>query len=312
MFTVGKLRKRRNKCQIVSRSGKEQDPMQEIKQFRTHLERLGYGKSSVQMLPSCVAEFLKYTSKPIHQVESKDITRYHDYLHERPNRRRAGGLSESFIHHHVYSLRLFFSWQMESGQLTGNPISSLEFPSPGSQPREILTIEEIKELYQVTTMLKERAVLSLFYGCGLRRSEGEKLNMKDIQFRSNLLHVREGKGNKRRVVPMSGQVKSDLLNYALKERFAMDSEQACICNRAGRRATGDSLNRIVKSILARTGIEKSLTLHGLRHSIATHLLESGLAVEHVRDFLGHKHLESTQIYTRIKSKQLWVVSHRGQ
>jgi integrase/recombinase XerD len=286
--------------------------MQEVKNFKIHLERLGYSKTSIYMLPNCLKEFLEFirqrngqTAKPILEIETKDITNYHEYLKERPNKNKAGGLSESYINHHIYSLKLFFGWQQEKGVITENPISSLEFKAPTSQPREILTAHEIKELYAACETLKERAVLSLFYGCGIRRSEGEQLNLKDIHFRTNLLYVREGKGNKRRAVPLSPQVKKDLWNYATKERETRENEAAFMTNKIQKRATGSSYNKILKSILEKTGIKKEITLHCLRHSIATHLLESGLSVENVRDFLGHKHLESTQIYTRVKSKQIW-------
>jgi integrase/recombinase XerD len=234
-------------------------------------------------------------------------------LKERPNKRRAGGLSESYINHHIYALKLFFQWQLNNGLRSECPISSLEFKAPTSQPREILTQEEIKLLFEATATLKERAVIALFYGCGIRRSEGEKLNLKDIHFRSNMLYVREGKGTKRRAVPLSPRVKKELWNYATKERFNKESactersrsEAAFICNKVGTRMTGLSYSRLLKKMLERAEIKKEITLHCLRHSIATHLLESGLSVEYVRDFLGHKHLESTQIYTRVKSKQLW-------
>ena len=280
--------------------------MQEVKQFRIHLERLGYSRTSINMLPSCVKEFLECQGhNQIENITSADIVRYHEYLKERPNKRTKGGLSESYINHHIYSLKLFFGWQQEKGAITENPISSLEFKAPTSKPREILTPEEIKTLYNACETLKERAVLSLFYGCGIRRTEGEKLNLKDIHFRSNILYVREGKGSKRRAVPLSPQVKKDLWNYATKERETKENETAFMTNKIKERTRGSSYNKILKSILEKTGIKKEITLHCLRHSIATHLLESGLSVENVRDFLGHKHLESTQIYTRVKSKQIW-------
>ena len=278
--------------------------MKTAQDFRTHLERLGYSKTSVQMLPDCLKDFLAYTNKPLQQIESQDILQYHEYLQERPNKRRPGGLSESYINHHIYALKLYFGWEEEKGAITENPISSLEFKAPTSKPREILSQEEIKELYQATEDLKEKAVLHLFYGCGLRRLEGEKLNLKDLHFRSNLLYVREGKNSKRRAVPLSPKVKEDLKVYALKERLAKENEKTFITNRIGRRTTGSSYNNILKNILERTQITKEISLHSLRHSIATHLLESGLPVEYVRDFLGHKYLESTQIYTRVTKKQL--------
>ena len=276
-----------------------------IQQFREHLTRLGYSKSSVQMLPACVGEFLHFQGyKPPGTVTPQDIMRYYAYLQERPNRRRKGGLSERFIAHHLYSLKLFFGWQLQQGEISGDPTSSLTFPKPHSRPLEVLTTAEVETLYAACGTLKERALLSLFYGCGLRRSEAENLDMGDVHFRSGLLYVREGKGGKRRVVPLSAKVGKDLQDYVLNERYSQPNESAFLCNCHGRRASGSSMNRLLKKVLKRTGIIKPISLHNLRHSVATHLLANGMAVEQVRDFLGHKHLESTQLYTRINPQQL--------
>jgi len=287
-----------------------------VKNFKIHLERLGYSKTSVQALPYCVNNFLEFTKKQLEHIESEDILNFHKYLQEKPNKRRPGGLSESYISHHIYSLKLFFGWQQDKGVILENPISSLEFKKPRSKPREILTQKEVVELFEACETLKQRAVLAIFYGCGLRRSEGEDLDLKDIHFRAGILYVRKGKNSKRRAVPLSNQVKTELWNYAINERKLINNtsrtssvaemnETAFILNQIHKRSSGSTYNKILKSILERTSIKKEITLHCLRHSIATHLLDSGLPVEYVRDFLGHKHLESTQIYVRIKNKHLW-------
>ena len=250
------------------------------------------------MLPNCLQEFLIFTSKSTREITPKDIKNYYQYLQTRPNKRRPGGLSESMINHHIFSLKLFFSYQMEIGFLSQNPISGLSFKRPESKPREFLTLVEIKQVYAVTKTEKERAILALFYGCGLRRNEGEKLDLKDVSFKKQILYVRSGKGGKRRAVPMSHRVRKDLFSY-LQNGRGSSMEPALILNRNGQRMRGESFNRTLKELIERTDIQKVITLHSLRHSIATHLLESGLSIEKVRDFLGHKHLESTQIYTRI-------------
>lgn len=269
-----------------------------IQGFRAHLERLGYSQSTVLMLPNCLHEFLRFTSKSTREITPKDINNYYKYLETRPNKRRPGGLSESMINHHIFSLKLFFSYQMEIGFLSENPISGMTFKRPESKPRDILTLAEIHQVYDVAKTAKERAILGLFYGCGLRRNEGEELDFRDISFKKQILYVRSGKGGKRRAVPMSERVKKDLYNYLEKSRGS-SLELALILNRNGQRMSGESFNRTLKKLIERTDIQKVITLHSLRHSIATHLLESGLSIEKVRDFLGHKHLESTQIYTRI-------------
>ncbi len=279
--------------------------METTQQFKTYLTHLGYSKTSLLMLPSCLNEFLLFTRKRVKNITPQDIKKYHKHLQERPNKRRAGGLSESYINHHIYSLKLFFAWQEEKGVISQNPISGLEFKTPISKPREILTKEEIIKLYNACTTLKERAIISIFYGCGLRRSEGEQLDLKDVHFRSGILYVRKGKNSKRRAIPMSQGVSNDLKKYVYKERFTKEHTTAFFTNRLGTRMRGQYHAKMLKKLLESAKLNHEITLHCLRHSIATHLLESGLSVEYVRDFLGHKHLESTQIYTRVNQQLLW-------
>lgn len=272
--------------------------------FRNHLENLGYSQTSQQMLPFCVAEFFAFTGGEPCDAQPSDVSAFYGYLKNRPNKRREGGLSPNYINHHIYALRLFFGWLCESGELVNDPMGFLEFPKPQTPDREILSREEIKKLYGLCADGRETAFLALFYGCGLRRSEAVKLDLKDADFKKGILYVREGKGSKRREVPMSGKVAEDLKNYAENMR-PRNKETSFYLNTKGCRMLGGSYLALLKKLLERSGIEKNITLHGLRHSIATHLLESGLPVEQVRDFLGHRYLETTQIYTKIKDEQLY-------
>ena len=148
-------------------------------------------------------------------------------------------------------------------------------------------------------------------------------NIEDIKLRQEILIVPKGKGNKRRVVPMSTGVIKDLENYFFKERDKLtegrDYNKTCaersrsnstafmLHSRGGRMQKG-TYNKYLKRIIERTGNEaiksKNITIHNLRHSIATHLLEQGVKVEQVREFLGHSQLETTEIYTRVGQKQL--------
>ncbi len=286
--------------------------------FKTYLKRLGYSKGSQRMLPTCVAEFLQQLEEKniyhLQEIEPIHLQQHYEYLTQRPNKRRTGGLSSRMINHHIYAIRLFLNYQEQIGNIKENPISGLSFPRPESKQREVLTVEEIKRLYELSGTFRERAIIGIFYGCGLRRSEGEALNIRDVSFKSSLLYVRDGKGSKRRVIPINEKVLNDFKNYLHYERCGKQSETALITNNAGRRMRGDKLNNTVKELIlkarkqspsfAKATEGKEISLHNLRHSIATHLLENGMSVEYVRDFLGHKHLEATQIYTRISPKRL--------
>jgi integrase/recombinase XerD len=280
-----------------------------INSFKNYLQQLGYGKTSCSMLPACTQEFLQVQQiSSLQQIKPRHILLHYHYLQQRPNRRRAGALSEQHIQHHLYSLKVFFAWLEQIGQLQQNPISSLRFATPKQEPRQLLSQSEIEQLYAVAENSRERALLGLFYGCGLRRSEAQKLDLRDVQLKSNLLYVREGKGAKRRVVPVSAKVKQHLQEYLEQERSATAEETAFMLNSKGKRISGNSCNKLLKQLLERAGIQKPISLHSLRHSIASHLLERGLSLEYVRDFLGHLHLESTQIYTRVSQEQLQALS----
>jgi integrase/recombinase XerD len=213
------------------------------------------------------------------------------------------------ISHYVYALKTFFTWLEITEQIDYNPISGMKFKRPKQNVREPLTTEEIQQLFEAATTLKQTALLHIFYSCGLRRSEGEALNINDVHFKNQLLYVREGKGAKRRVVPMTEKVSKELEEYYLQDRCSNKSkkvkdEDAFILNRISNRMTGDQLNKLLKEILDKAGITKEVTLHHLRHSIATHILQSGMSMEYVRDFLGHSFLETTQIYAKPKAEQL--------
>jgi integrase/recombinase XerD len=192
---------------------------------------------------------------------------------------------------------------------------------------DVLTQEEIRLLFETTyqpyesrkhdkgaqfyeTMQKrDRAMLAVFYGCGLRRNEGYHLDTGDIQFHSSLLHVRKGKGYRERFVPVTKQGIKYLEQYLYDARpyFVTGKQDALFVTYSGRRLGGQALLVRLKLLIALSGnLElqlKDVHLHTLRHSIATHLLQNGMTLERIKDFLGHTSLESTQIYTHFLEQQ---------
>lgn len=277
-----------------------------IENYKTYLMQLGYSKSSVNMLPACVKDFLETVGKSIKNITQSDIIKHYEHLQTRPHKRKSTALSESFISHNIYALKLFFNWLEQTEQIKYNPISTLKFRRPKANTRQPLSKEEITQLFENCNSSKEIAILHLFYSCGLRRTEAENLNTGDIHFTQNIVYVRAGKGTKRRAIPVTEKVKKELENYFVNDRkkqIAKD-EEAVFLNINRTRMKGEHYNKILKKILQRTEINKEITLHHLRHSIATHLLENGLSIEFVRDFLGHSSLEATQIYAKVKAHQL--------
>ena len=280
--------------------------------FKTHLEYLGYTQNTVLMAYAGVKEFLAHTSSPpLGELEGADIQNYYEYLQNRKQKRKDEPLSEAYINHHIYSIKLFFNWLEQTHQIDENPISNIKFKRPKINTRQPLSQNEIEQLFDSAKNLKEKTILHLCYSCGLRRSEAVSLNMIDIDFGNSLLYVRNGKGAKRRVIPLNKTVKNDLENYVKEYRVSLSfgegrkgEAESFMLSRIKKRMLGDGYNRLLKELLKRTEINKEITLHHLRHSIATHLLENGMSIEFVRDFLGHSHLETTQIYAKVQHYQL--------
>ncbi len=281
-----------------------------INDFTAWLYQLGYSEGTRNMLPACVREFLEQQQiTRIDYIEPQQVRDFYTWLQTRPLKKRSGALSEMMIHHYVYALKTFFTWLELTEQIGINPISGLAFKRPRQNSRYPLSTVEIGQLFAAATRLKERAVLHLFYSCGLRRSEGEALNIADVRFREQLLYVRAGKGARRRVVPMPAAVTTDLETYWLQERCGYSAkkvkdQEAFMLNRIGKRMSGAGYNDLFKVLAGRAGLSPEITLHHLRHSIATHLLQSGMSLEYVRDFLGHYFLETTQLYARPSAEQL--------
>jgi len=281
-----------------------------INDFAGWLYQLGYSEGTRNMLPACVREFLRQQQiTDITDTRPDQVRAFYGWLQERPLKRRSGALSEMMIHHYVYALKTFFTWLEVTEQIGINPISGLVFKRPRQKSRHPLSTDQIGQLLTSASVLKERAVLHLFYSCGLRRSEGETLNIADVRFNEQLLYVRAGKGAKRRVVPMPAAVVKDLETYWLQERCPYSArkvkdQEAFVLNRVGGRMSGTGYNNLFKVLAGRAGLSPEITLHHLRHSIATHLLQSGMPLEYVRDFLGHYHLETTQLYARPSVEQL--------
>ena len=257
-------------------------------------------------MPSNVQEFLYRMEQQsiynIRWIEPKHIQAHYNYLTKRPNSRTEGGLSGSMLSHHMYAIRTFFGWLQQLEAIPINPISGLEFPRPDKNPRQALTIDEIKQLYHQANTYREKAILAIYYGCGLRRTEGQNLNRSDIDFNRMVLTVRKGKFGKRREIPMHSSVAKDLKDYWTYERqnyittYTPDNMKAFLLNNNGDRMLGAVAIRILKGIAERTDIQKEVCLHVLRHSIATHLKENGMPIEQIQDILGHASLDMTQNY----------------
>jgi integrase/recombinase XerD len=279
--------------------------------FEKWLTTLGYAGSTVYGSTRYVRDFFFYLKTcKITQLEAINpgvLADYYKYLQKRRNKRRTGGLSDNYMNSNFNALRRFSRYLQE----TGRPFFevTVRIRPDKENPKIILTSEEIKTLYKACGSdylgSRDRAILSIYYGCGLRRTEGVNLDVRDILLKEKLIFVRTGKGHRERYVPMTGAVMDDLEEYIYQGRehirsFKKDTKpEAFFLSMQGNRMSGNQVIARIHKLVQAAGINKPVGLHTLRHSIATHLLQSGMTLEEVSRFLGHSSLESTQIYTHL-------------
>jgi integrase/recombinase XerD len=290
-------------------------------QFMKYLQAVGYSKSSCSTFTTGIKEFLYWSEKKkdlsrpfgitsIDQVEESDIENFYEYLQHRPSTTTGGALSESRIRLHMYTLKLFFQHLQDIEQIEINPMGNLNYTRDYKRTREnLLSSEDIEKLYDQCSTSKQKAMLGIIYGCGLRRQEAVKLNAKDIHFKSAMLYVREGKGGRKRTIPLGKTVLNDFKEYYFNERpgelnYNKGDIEAFMINNHGTRMQGDSYSHEIKKLITKANLDRRITLHHFRHAIATHLIESGMKTEHVKDFLGHMSIETTQTYTHITTKEM--------
>jgi integrase/recombinase XerD len=284
---------------------------QTLRAFVAYLRVMGYADTNVGGAREFLIELEQKGTRSLAQIKSKDIKAHYAYLQTRLGRDGVP-LSPHTIQGYLFDIRLLLRWAEKTGQIEYSPMASMRFPTPPKSERAILSKADISQLYSSCLEPIERLTLSLYYGCGLRASEGGNLNLEDVNAQSSLLYIRQGKGRKRRVIPLTQSIIEDMENYVHQQRPDKESrhtigshKKALALGRYGRRMQASSYRRLFDKLLLRNeNIRQDVSLHSLRHSIATHLLADGMRIERVRDFLGHDCLESTQIYTRVNTEML--------
>jgi site-specific recombinase XerD len=276
--------------------------------FKQWLHIIGYAPSTIDSLPRRTAELLEYAQKQginsLSQIQNYHIRAYYETLKTRKSQQTGALLRNSTLNGIIRAWRLFAHYLEETDQGTLNV--DLPYEIDETIEREILTTAEIKALYNAADEtilgLRDRAILSIYYGCGLRSNEGLSLNLSDVMVEKGLLYVRKGKGYKERYVPFTEAVKTDFRLYLqeCRPKLVKDRpEEVFLVNNKGRRISSTAQSKRLKELLKQANITKSIGLHNLRHSIATHLLKSGMQIEDIAKFLGHAYISSTQIYTHI-------------
>jgi integrase/recombinase XerD len=202
-------------------------------------------------------------------------------------------------------IRAFFRFLLIEGEIEENPASLLESPKIGLKLPEVLSISEIDRMIAEIDLSKpeghrNKAIIETLYGCGLRVSELVNLRLTDIHYVEEFVVV-TGKGNKQRLVPISGKALKEIDIYKQdRNRLpAIRDQNVLYLNRRGSHLTRAMIFTIIKDLAAKAGIRKNISPHTFRHSFATHMIEAGADLRAVQEMLGHESILTTEIYTHI-------------
>lgn len=288
-----------------------------VTNFKEWLDILGYAETTVYYLPNHLKEFFHYLEQKninnINYITAETIKNYYQQLQQRSNTKTSGALSKSYLNKHQQALKKFKEY-LQNHNHKGIQIHLKSETNPTEERLNILTISEVKELFEATEFshtesrfkLRDKAILTILYSCGLRRNEAVHLDTSDILFDKERVYVRKGKNYKERFVPINrknAEILEDYIYESRPEFYQSNLSEALFINKNGTRLQGMSYANRLKAIVKATNNKaiqnKQITLHTLRHSIATHLLQYNVDLESIKTFLGHSSLESTQIYTHL-------------
>lgn len=283
----------------------------DVKLFLAWLSENTLVNSIVEVTPAHLQQY---------QIALYNFARHDDKEPATKEKAAAKRLSVGTQANRLAAVRKFFSWLLSEQQIAYNPASTLQLPKqPQRLPRSVLTKTEARRLIEATPAVKprdirDRAILETLYATGIRRAELIALTIYDADLQMATLRIEHGKGNTKRVVPLTQSAIAALKLYleAARSLFVREAGQVrlFVSSRSGGPLDDDDIVRIVCKAARRAGLSKHVTPHTLRHTCATHLLKGRADIRQIQKLLGHRRLSSTEVYTRVELTDLAEVIAR--
>jgi integrase/recombinase XerD len=261
-------------------------------------------KNTISSYKNDLDVFLKYMEdigiKDLSEISSENISTFFLSL-------KNLGLNERSSARYFSSIRGFFKYLIKNDYLDSSPIEKMKAPKISRKLPSVLSVDEINLLLNSPSTedkfgIRDKAILEVFYACGLRVSELINLKIVDLFLNENLIKV-FGKGRKERLVPIGSTAIASIENYLLQSRpflkKNLQSENYLFLNNRGKKFSRMGIWKIVKRYVELSKIKKEIHPHTFRHSFATHLIEGGADLRSVQEMLGHSDISTTQIYTHI-------------
>ena len=245
-------------------------------------------------------------NKIVQSVDTESVRAYMAHLNEKE-------YSKATIARKLATLRSFYKFLVKRNYITSNPVTSVRTPKQEKKLPRFLEYEEVKRLLetpQTNTWLgaRDRAIMETLYSTGVRVSELVALNMEDIDFLGEVIHIR-GKGKKERIAPIGTSALQTIQHYMeYRNKRAQNNSnfdpKVLFVNKHGKRLSTRSVRRKMDKYLKMAGLDPAISPHTLRHSFATHMLNNGADLRSVQELLGHQSLSTTQVYTHLTTARL--------
>jgi len=246
------------------------------------------------------------TDQLLLSVDVNTVRAYLTFLNEKQ-------YSKPTIARKLATLRSFYKFLVKRNKVSSNPVSVVRTPKQEKKLPKFLEYEDVKRLLETPPMdswlgARDRAMMETLYSTGMRVSELVALNMDDIDFLGEVVHIR-GKGKKERIAPISSSTLQVIQHYMeFRNKRAQSNSnfdsKVLFVNKHGGRLSTRSVRRKMDKYLKMAGLDPSISPHTLRHSFATHMLNNGADLRSVQELLGHQSLSTTQIYTHLTTKRL--------
>lgn len=265
----------------------ERDPMYNLER---ELKIRGFSRKTIKAYLHYNRKFLNFARKSPKEITNEDIKRYLEYLANKQ-------VSNATLNLAINALKFYYIQVLKR-----KFFFDIKHPKKEKRLPVVLTKDEIRKMLEATENLKHKLLMEIMYASGLRVSEIIKLKIKDVDLEEGIIRVILGKGKKDRQTILSKRAIGDLKNFLETKK---DNNQYLF---TGAQNKGHLSTRSAQKIVLRAaklvGIKKDISCHSLRHSFATHLLEKGVDIRYIQKLLGHKRLETTQIYTQVSTQKL--------
>lgn len=269
---------------------------EELRKFKIWLSQRRYSQATIDTYCNALVVFMKYfRNRSLSDIENEHVIEFNnEYILKK-------GYSSSYQNQVLNAIKLYYNTvanKLINPELIYRPKRDKKLPN-------VLSKEEVKKILEAPINIKHRTILSLLYSCGLRRNEVLRLKPTDIDSKRKLVIIRQSKGKKDRIVPLSEKILEMLRTYYTASRPIVWLFEGQI---AGQPYDEKSLASVLKQAVRKAGIEKPVTLHWLRHSYATHLLEAGTDLRMIQELLGHSSSKTTEIYTHVSARVIQKIT----